>query len=585
MYYVLLSEHTDLKSLEPRLKASDVSYKLLKSLNVKVLAALKAGKFQGALVDCAHPSLADESILESILSIAQEIPVVFFNSQGDFSARHLPRKAGVLNGSDPNKIFDELARVSVVTDNPLEVYNPRAAVNLLKKHGCLSLLALNALSFRLIEDRYGALAFLKSKQFLHSLVCSIAKKHCSDDYNLDIYTHSEEGLSFYLFLRPLKYGDELPRPGFLEDLSESVHNAVENALWTGLASRKKDRELPMGMSVIPEISVGYGSVISSACEDPRSTVEKLIEEVIFASQLQKQRVKTRRKEYIQSIIHSQGTLKPVYQGIFNLSSLKKHEVDKARSEKSIGPIKHLIYGFESLIRAQSDVISDMISVGTQQHYLDPKLLTPDVMFNVASSVGVTLELDIGAMKLTMAGCQGLPGYLMVNIRPRNFYNIKKFKTGLIPENVNVVFEVSESEAIENFDLMIEVRNELRKLNIGVATDDFGKDYGGFERICKIHPDIVKLDRALISDIHMDKPRLAFITGLVQWAKLSGTLTLAEGVECWEEAECLQRIGVELIQGYLLHKPQPAPVILEALNKHGEADKEAESQVVPSAEAS
>jgi EAL domain-containing protein (putative c-di-GMP-specific phosphodiesterase class I) len=102
------------------------------------------------------------------------------------------------------------------------------------------------------------------------------------------------------------------------------------------------------------------------------------------------------------------------------------------------------------------------------------------------------------------------------------------------------------------------------MNIGVATDDFGRDYGGLERIFKIQPDIIKLDRALISNIHLDPPRLAFVSGLVQSVRVIGAMTLAEGVELWEEAETLQAIGVELVQGYLLHRPQEAEVVLASL---------------------
>jgi EAL domain-containing protein (putative c-di-GMP-specific phosphodiesterase class I) len=55
-----------------------------------------------------------------------------------------------------------------------------------------------------------------------------------------------------------------------------------------------------------------------------------------------------------------------------------------------------------------------------------------------------------------------------------------------------------------------------------------------------------------------------VAGLVQSVKVIEAATLAEGVELWEEAAALQSIGVELIQGYLLHRPERAESIHESL---------------------
>jgi EAL domain-containing protein (putative c-di-GMP-specific phosphodiesterase class I) len=129
---------------------------------------------------------------------------------------------------------------------------------------------------------------------------------------------------------------------------------------------------------------------------------------------------------------------------------------------------------------------------------------------------------------------------------------------------DIMFEVSESEAINNFELMMRVRDSLEKMEMRIATDDFGKGYSGLEQIIKIRPDLIKLDRSLIQDIHTDNPKQAFVTGLVRAAKIAGTTVLAEGVEKWEEAEVLKDMGIKLIQGFLLHRPQAADEILHDL---------------------
>jgi EAL domain-containing protein (putative c-di-GMP-specific phosphodiesterase class I) len=123
-----------------------------------------------------------------------------------------------------------------------------------------------------------------------------------------------------------------------------------------------------------------------------------------------------------------------------------------------------------------------------------------------------------------------------------------------------MFEVSESEAISNLDLMLKVRESLAKMDMRIAADDFGKGYNGLEQIIRMKPDLIKLDRSLIQDIHKDHPKQAFVHGLVRAAQISKSTILAEGVELWEEAEILKSMGIDLIQGFLLHRPQAAGVI-------------------------
>jgi EAL domain-containing protein (putative c-di-GMP-specific phosphodiesterase class I) len=114
--------------------------------------------------------------------------------------------------------------------------------------------------------------------------------------------------------------------------------------------------------------------------------------------------------------------------------------------------------------------------------------------------------------------------------------------------------------------MMKVRGNLEKMKMRIATDDFGKGYSGLEQVIKIKPDLIKLDRSLIQDIHLDPPKQAFLQGLVTAAKISSSTILAEGVELWEEAQVCKDMGIDLIQGFLLHRPQAAPFIELDLQK-------------------
>jgi EAL domain-containing protein (putative c-di-GMP-specific phosphodiesterase class I) len=127
-----------------------------------------------------------------------------------------------------------------------------------------------------------------------------------------------------------------------------------------------------------------------------------------------------------------------------------------------------------------------------------------------------------------------------------------------------MFEVSESEAINNLDLMLKSRDHLERHNMGIAADDFGKGYSSLERIIKIRPDVIKFDRGMIQEIDKDPVKQAYVRGLVTAAKILNTTILAEGVETWEEAAVLKEMGIELIQGFLLHRPMAAKIIKDQL---------------------
>ena len=160
---------------------------------------------------------------------------------------------------------------------------------------------------------------------------------------------------------------------------------------------------------------------------------------------------------------------------------------------------------------------------------------------------------------------GLPGSIMINILPRNLYHIDKLKDQF--EKLDkVVFEVSESEAINNFDLMLKAKESLKNSNMGIAADDFGKGYSSIERVIKIRPNLIKFDRSMITDIHKDPIKKVYVKGLVEAAEILDAEVLVEGVELWEEAEVLKKMGVSLVQGFLFHKPQPAELIKEQLEE-------------------
>jgi EAL domain-containing protein (putative c-di-GMP-specific phosphodiesterase class I) len=227
---------------------------------------------------------------------------------------------------------------------------------------------------------------------------------------------------------------------------------------------------------------------------------------------------------------------------------------------SIAPFAEAIYAFESLIRVQTRAMEELFQ--SRPLFIDFKHLRPDILFKLAQTAHLTLELDQCCLKKAVQYFQHLPGRLLVNILPRNFYYMERFQS-YVPKDVSVIFEVAESEAINNFGLLKQARTKIGSKG-SIAIDDFGKGHAGLDRLLQIEPDMIKLDRSLVADIHKDHAKRAFVSGIISATKLTKALVLAEGIESLGEFEVLRALGVDLVQGFLFHRPQAAEQIQKEL---------------------
>ncbi len=126
--------------------------------------------------------------------------------------------------------------------------------------------------------------------------------------------------------------------------------------------------------------------------------------------------------------------------------------------------------------------------------------------------------------------------------------------GLAPQRL--VLEVTEHSTIEDYAEIASVLAPLRKRGLRLAVDDAGAGYASFRHILQLKPDIIKLDRSLISGLNENQDQLALAAALVSFAEKTGIKVVAEGVETPEELKALQALNVNKAQGYLLGRPTP-----------------------------
>jgi EAL domain-containing protein (putative c-di-GMP-specific phosphodiesterase class I) len=119
----------------------------------------------------------------------------------------------------------------------------------------------------------------------------------------------------------------------------------------------------------------------------------------------------------------------------------------------------------------------------------------------------------------------------------------------------IVLELTEHSKVEDYHELVERTNALRAEGFRIAIDDAGAGYASFRHVVLIQPDIVKLDRSLISQIDASPEQRSMARALIDYATATGATVVAEGIERDEELKVLQRLAVPMGQGYLLGRPK------------------------------
>jgi PAS domain S-box-containing protein/diguanylate cyclase (GGDEF)-like protein len=120
----------------------------------------------------------------------------------------------------------------------------------------------------------------------------------------------------------------------------------------------------------------------------------------------------------------------------------------------------------------------------------------------------------------------------------------------------VIFELVESEGIENFKEVTDFIRQIKSFGSLLAIDDFGTGYSNFEYLLKLDADIIKIDGSLIRNIAND-PTLEAIVGLItNFAKQQNIQTVAEFVASEKILEKVRGAGIDFVQGYYIGRPEP-----------------------------
>lgn len=119
---------------------------------------------------------------------------------------------------------------------------------------------------------------------------------------------------------------------------------------------------------------------------------------------------------------------------------------------------------------------------------------------------------------------------------------------------DIVIEISEKTFIHNIDECKRMIDKYKQIGVGIAIDDFGREYSSLSILDEIEYDIIKIDGSFIQNIHNPK-NYAIVQMIVHIARLTNRSVIAESVETKEEVDVLTQLNCQYQQGYYFHKPE------------------------------
>ena len=138
------------------------------------------------------------------------------------------------------------------------------------------------------------------------------------------------------------------------------------------------------------------------------------------------------------------------------------------------------------------------------------------------------------------------------------------KYGLSKDLIHV--EVTESALTDNFSKLNEAINRIKELGYALWLDDFGSGYSSLNVLKDYQFDVIKLDMRFLSNLENSEKAQILIDCIVKMASRIQMLTLTEGVETKMQAEFLNRVGCNRLQGYLFGKPIPKEALYDRIEK-------------------
>lgn len=199
---------------------------------------------------------------------------------------------------------------------------------------------------------------------------------------------------------------------------------------------------------------------------------------------------------------------------------------------------------------------------------DKGLIPPNEFIPFFEKNGFVINLDLYVLEEV---CMQLRRWINTGINPVtisvNVSRIHLYCNNFIETYKNIIdkyeipakyieLELTENIIFDNFDILIDIMNNLKEIGFLISMDDFGSGYSSLNMLKEIPMDILKLDQKFIMETYNSNRSKIIVTKVVEMAKELGMRVISEGVETEEQFELLKEVKCDMAQGYLFGKPMP-----------------------------
>jgi diguanylate cyclase (GGDEF)-like protein len=242
-------------------------------------------------------------------------------------------------------------------------------------------------------------------------------------------------------------------------------------------------------------------------------------------------------------------------------------------------LEQLAVHWQPVVHVASGVVSGCEALLRWRHP-DRGLIGPAEFIPIAEENGLIVPMTRWLLDATLAQAaawakQGLEFSIGVNV------SAVHLSTGTLVDDVLgaiaehgtsagcLVLELTETALARNADQAREQLSTLRAQGVRIAIDDFGSGYSSLSAVASLPADVLKVDRALVSEPIPLSPAApeAVLRAITALGSALGMEVLAEGVETAEQLDLVREVGCTYAQGHHLSPPLPAAE-LDALLAEG-----------------
>lgn len=231
---------------------------------------------------------------------------------------------------------------------------------------------------------------------------------------------------------------------------------------------------------------------------------------------------------------------------------------------------------ENRFELHAQLIKPVNSRNQQLHYellirlreRSGELIPPMAFIPAAERYNLMQEIDAWVFKealshirrLTQRGAGDL--MLSINLSGQSIGNVDVLniiKHEIASKGINpqmLCFEITETAAITNLSTAVDFIRSLRAIGCKFSLDDFGSGLSSFGYLSNLDVDFIKIDGEFIKSIQSSSLSYSIVSAINQIGHVMGVQTIAEFVENEEVIDALTAMGIDYIQGFGVHKPEP-----------------------------